>query len=78
MFSVKSAKRVTAELFVITVADYPTQFKIDTNDAHSFVILYETIFEIIQIYYQNIFQIIHQRGESPAKLAFDYLQDRIK
>ena len=61
-------QRLTAEQFLVSIADYPTEFKVDIQNQNSFTMLYETIFEVIQLYYQNIFHRILERGESPLKV----------
>jgi len=67
-------QRLNAEHFVMTIADYPTEFKIDLLDRNSFTLLYEAIFGIIQTYYQNILQTILEHGESPLKLTYKALE----
>lgn len=63
-------QRLTAQQFIISIADYPTEFTVDMHDQHSFIALYETIYEVIQLYYQNIFHFILEKGESPLKVVF--------
>ena len=65
-------QRLTKEQFIVSIADYPTEFKVDIHDQNSFTMLYETIFEVIQLYYQNIFHLILERGESPLKVEFKH------
>ena len=65
-------QRLTAEHFIVSIADYPTEFKVDIHDQKSFTMLYETIFEVIQLYYQTIFHLILERGESPLKVEFKH------
>ena len=60
------------EQMLISIADYPTEFKVDLHDQNSFTMLYETLFEVIQLYYQNIFHLILERGESPLKVEFSH------
>lgn len=63
-------QRITAEQFVVRISDYSTEFKVVLSEQSSFTMLYDTIFEIIQLYYQNILCIILERGESPLKMEF--------
>lgn len=60
-------QRLSAEQFIVRIADYPAEFKVELHNP-AFTTLYETIFTMIQSYYQNILQIILERGESPLKL----------
>ncbi|MBD2074620.1 hypothetical protein H6F86_12120 [Phormidium sp. FACHB-592] len=43
-------QRLTAEPFLVSIADYPTEFKVDIQNQNSFTMLYETIFKVIQLY----------------------------
>ena len=70
-------QRITAEQFVVSIAGDPTEFKVDIRDQNSFILLYETIFEVVQLYYQNIFHLILERGESPLKVEFKHRESAI-
>ncbi|HCF28901.1 MAG TPA: hypothetical protein DEV81_17255 [Cyanobacteria bacterium UBA11049] len=69
-------KRVTADLFVVGIDSYPEQFTIDVSDRSSFEAFYEFVFESIQTYYKNIFQLIMEHNESPKEIQLKYVENR--
>jgi hypothetical protein len=70
-------RRITAEKFIVNVADYSADFEVNIRDENSSAVLYETIFKIIQLYYQNIYHSILEKGESLLKVELKHFEKEL-
>lgn len=68
-------KKITADAFLVGLEGYPRQFTIDTNDKNTKSEFYQFVFNIVEVYYRNIFQIISEYGESPKKIEFKHVEN---
>ncbi|WP_017319098.1 hypothetical protein [Mastigocladopsis repens] len=70
-------KKITTDSFMIGIDGYSEYFTINAHDQSSFVLFYEFVYEAIKAYYENIFQLIIENDESPRKISFQHVKNKV-